>query len=330
MDEINKEIFTHRLRRNRRTDAIRSLLRETRLNAEDFLIPLFVTDGEGKKEVISTLPGIFRYSIDLLLKEVEQLLMHGVRGVILFPVISREEKSEGAEEAWNEIGLIPRAIRAVKETFPNLLVFTDVALDPYTLHGHDGLINETGEVLNDETVGCLVEMALVHARAGADFVAPSDMMDGRVGAIRIALDLEGFENVGILSYSVKYASSLYAPFRDALHSRLAFGDKRSYQMDPGNRREAVLEASQDEDEGADILMVKPATFYLDVIAELRRRTERPIAAFHVSGEYAMVMAAHQQKMLDAEQVFYEALLSIKRAGADLIISYAAPLILSRF
>ena len=314
-----------RLRRNRKSEALRSLLRETKLSAEDFVAPFFLTEGSFSKSEIGSLPGVFRYSIDLLIEEVRAYSNQGIRGVILFPVIPQEKKSEGADEAWNEEGLVPRAIRALKAEFPDLLVFTDVALDPYTSHGHDGLADfSTGEVLNDETVECLVKMALAQARAGVDFVAPSDMMDGRVAAIRKALDEEGFFQVGILSYSAKYASALYGPFRDALRVRLSFGDKKGYQMDPGNRREAMLEALQDQEEGADILMVKPATFYLDVIADLRRRTDRPVAAFHVSGEYAMVMAAHDRGMLEAPRVFYEALLGIKRAGADLIITYALP------
>lgn len=326
MDHLKAEKI--RLRRNRKTDAIRSLVRETRLSIEDFLVPFFVMEGTSLKSIISSFPGIHRYSIDLLIDEVRIFREYGIRGILLFPVIPREEKSEGAEEAWNEIGLIPRAVRALKEHFPDLLIFTDVALDPYTSHGHDGFVDPvTHQILNDETVEGLVKMALVHARSGADFVSPSDMMDGRVGAIRRALDQEGFSSVGILAYSAKYASALYGPYRDALHVQLAFGDKKSYHLDPSNRREAMLEALKDEEEGADILMVKPATLYLDVIADLRKRTERPLAAFHVSGEYAMVMAAHERGVLDAARVFYETLLSIKRAGADFIISYAVPLVL---
>ena len=317
--------LTDRLRRNRRTEAIRSLVREVDLRPTDLIAPFFVTSGV--RESIPSLPGVDRLPIDDLLREVEWLHRRGVCGVILFPVIPREQRSDNAEEAWNEEGLLPTAVRTLKAALPNLAVFTDVALDPYSSHGHDGLTSSTGEILNDETVEALIAMSLTHARAGVDFVAPSDMMDGRVGAIRNALDQEGFIHTGILAYSAKYASSLYGPFRDALGTVLAFGDKKSYQMDPANCREALLEAALDEAEGADLLMVKPATFYLDVIAKLRLRTERPIAAYHVSGEYAMVMAAHQRGWLDAHHVFREALLSIKRAGADLIISYACKAVL---
>ncbi|HSX10333.1 MAG TPA: porphobilinogen synthase, partial [Chlamydiales bacterium] len=238
-------------------------------------------------------------------------------------------KSLGAEEAWNPDSLLARAIREMKFALPNLCVMADVALDPFTTHCHDGLANEKGEILNDETIECLIQMALMQARAGIDFVAPSDMMDGRVGAIREALDDEGYQNVGILAYSAKYASALYAPFREALSVKLAFGDKKSYQLNPANSREALLEAALDEEEGADILMVKPATLYLDIIAKLREQTKRPIAAYHVGGEYAMVMAAHQAGWLNADKVFYETLLSIKRAGADLIFTYAIKHILNQ-
>jgi porphobilinogen synthase len=303
------------------------MIRETDLCPEDLIMPLFIVDGQNRCEHVASLPGIERLSIDLVLREVEWLHARGVQGVLLFPVIPPERKTAGAEEAWNEEGLLPSAVRAIKAALPQVTIFTDVALDPYTPHGHDGLVDTQGEVLNDETVECLVSMALAHARAGVDFVAPSDMMDGRIGAIRTALDQEGFTQTGILAYSAKYASSLYAPFRDALHSQLAFGTKKGYQMDPANRREALLEAAMDEKEGADLLLVKPATFYLDVIARLRAETLRPIVAYHVSGEYAMILAAHAQGWIDAQQVLYEALLSIKRAGADLVISYGTKRIL---
>lgn len=311
-----------RLRRNRKSEAIRNMVRETHLTPYDLVAPLFVIEGEKNRVEIESMPGIERLSIDLAVKEAKELYKQGVQSVVLFPVIDPSLKTPEAQEAWNPEGLLSRAIREIKFALPDLCVMADVALDPFTSHGHDGLVNGKGEILNDQTVECLIEMALMQARAGIDFVAPSDMMDGRIGAIREALDQEGFENVGILSYSVKYASALYGPFRDALKVKLGFGDKKTYQMDPANYREALFEAALDEEEGADILMVKPATLYLDVIARLKEQTKRPIAAYHVSGEYAMVMAAHQAGWLNAEKVFYESLLSIKRAGADLIFTYA--------
>ncbi len=319
--------LTHRLRRNRQTESIRSLVRETHLKPSDFIHPFFLIEGSQTRQPIVSMPRVERLSLDLLLQEAEKLHRKGIQAIALFPTIHPELKSETGDEAWNSFGLIPQAIRAIKKELPSLSIIADVALDPYTLHGHDGIVTEKGEIANDETVECLCKMAYTLAEAGADFVAPSDMMDGRVGEIRKWLDSSGFTNTGILSYSIKYASSLYSPFRDAVQSQLAFGDKKTYQMDPANSREALLEASFDESEGADILMVKPATLYLDIIAKLRQQTQRPIAAYHVSGEYAMVMAAHEKGYLNAEKVLYETLLSIKRAGADMIFTYAAPLIL---
>jgi porphobilinogen synthase len=262
-----------------------------------------------------------------LLKEAEALHARGVPALCLFPVIPSEEKDERASAALCAEGLIPHAVRTLKEELPSLCVMTDVALDPYTSHGHDGLVDAQGRVLNDETVAVLATMSLLHAQAGADVVAPSDMMDGRVGAIRRHLDAQRHTETGILAYSAKYASSLYAPFREALGSSLAFGDKTTYQLNPSNVREALLEASLDEVEGADMLMVKPALFYLDVLAKLRERTHLPLCAYHVSGEYAMVMAAHEKGYVDAHKVFLEALTSVKRAGADCIFTYALPFIL---
>ncbi|MGB7978747.1 MAG: porphobilinogen synthase [Chlamydiales bacterium] len=311
-----------RLRRNRQSAAIRNMVRETHLHPHDLVAPLFVIEGEKRREAIRSMPGTERLSVDLALKEAKELHERGVQAIALFPVIAGGLKSPGGEESANPDGLLARAIREIKFALPSLCVIADVALDPFTSHGHDGIANGQGDILNDPTIGRLVEMSLMQARAGVDFVAPSDMMDGRVGAIREALDEGGFERVGILAYSAKYASALYGPFRQALQVQLQFGDKKTYQMDPANAREALFEAALDEEEGADILMVKPATLYLDVIASLREQTKRPIAAYHVSGEYAMVMAAHQAGWLDAEKVFYEALLSIKRAGADLIFTYA--------
>jgi porphobilinogen synthase len=324
---LNSLDLTVRLRRNRKSAAIRNMLQETRLHPSDLIAPLFVMEGTCSSLPIHSMPGVCRWSLDLLMKKVDSLVTAGIEAIALFPTIDPMLRSASAEEAWNPNGLIPRAIQTLKAQFPHVCIFSDVALDPYTSHGHDGIVDESGEILNDETVQCLIEMALVHAGAGVDFIAPSDMMDGRVHAIRKALDDHGYSQVGILSYSAKYASSLYAPFRDALNVRLKFGDKKSYQLNPANRREAILESILDEEEGADILMVKPALFYLDVIANLRRETNRPIAAYHVSGEYAMVMAAAQAGYLNATDVFREALLSIKRAGADLIFTYATDLFL---
>lgn len=312
-----------RLRRNRQSDAIRKMVRETILRAEDLIVPFFLIDGDNQTVPIESMPKIERISVDLAIKKAKELHKKGVQSIALFPVIDPNLKSYDGKESYNPDGLLARAIREIKFAVPDLCVMADVALDPFTLHGHDGLANDKGEILNDETVQVLAEMALMQARAGVDFVAPSDMMDGRVGAIRDALDQEGYEKVGIVAYSAKYASALYGPFRDALKTKLAFGDKKTYQMDPANVREALLEAALDEEEGADILMVKPATLYLDVIAKLRENTRRPIAAYHVSGEYSMVIAAERAGWLDAKKVFYETLLSIKRAGADLIFSYAA-------
>lgn len=311
-----------RLRRNRRAPSIRKMIQETELNAADFVVPLFVMEGNNRSLPIQSMPGISRFSIDLLLKKIETLVTKGIQSVCLFPSIEDHLRSERAEEAWNDQGLIQRTIRAIKNEFPELCLMADVALDPYTSHGHDGLARD-GKIVNDESVECLAKMALVQAEAGVDFVAPSDMMDGRVKIIRQALDENGFEQVGILAYSAKYASSLYGPYREAVNVNLKFGDKKTYHLNPANVREALLEAKLDEEEGADILMIKPALFYLDVIAKLRQRTERPIAAYHVSGEYAMVIAAAERGWLDATKVFTEALLSIKRAGADLIFTYAA-------
>lgn len=318
-----------RLRRNRRTESIRKMVQETMLRPEDLVAPLFLIEGENTIKEIASLPGIHRLSIDEMVRKSTHLFSKGVRSVALFPMVAHHLRTASAEEAWNEKGLLSRAIARLKNELPDLCVIADVALDPFTSHGHDGLASETGEILNDETLHCLIKMALMQAKAGVDFVAPSDMMDGRVRFLRRALDQAGYKNVGILSYSIKYASALYGPFRDALQTKLSFGDKRTYQMDSANVREALLEAELDEEEGADILMVKPALFYLDVIAKLRMNTNRPIAAYHVSGEYAMVMAAHEKGWLDADKIFYEALLSIKRAGADLIFTYAAERIVDR-
>jgi porphobilinogen synthase len=290
-------------------------------------MPFFLLPGKNVKQEIPTLPGICRLSADLIVEEAERLHRQKVPAIALFPVIPREEKDAQASAALQPHGLIPSAVRLIKKEIPSLCVITDVALDPFTSHGHDGLIDAQGEVLNDPTVALLSQIALIHAEAGADLIAPSDMMDGRVGAIRCYLDSHGHQHVGILSYAAKYASSLYSPFRDALGSQLSQGNKKTYQLNPANIREALREARLDEEEGADMLMVKPALFYLDVLSALRKATALPLCAYHVSGEYAMVMAAHQRDMLDAASVFHEALLCIKRAGADFILSYATPLLL---
>jgi len=320
-------MLIERPRRNRRTPEIRSLVRETSLSASNFVAPVFVLPGENKNEPIDSMPGISRMSVDRLLPKVEKWHHSGVPAIALFPFVDSELKDWEGSESLNENGLIPRVVSILKREIPSLIVITDIALDPFTSHGHDGLTDRQGNILNDETLSVLGEMACLHAAAGADFVAPSDMMDGRVGTIRKALDLARFQSTGILAYSSKYASALYGPFRDALGVQLQFGDKKTYQMDPANVREALREAALDEKEGADILMIKPALFYLDVIAKVRQNTSLPIAAYHVSGEYAMIMAAHERGFLDAQRVFTEAAVSIRRAGADMIFTYAIDSIL---
>jgi len=268
------------------------------------------------------MPGCYRYTLDLLLDEVAAAHDLGIPGIALFPLIPLELKDNVGTESYNPEGLVPQAVRAIKQAIPNLLVFTDVALDPYSSAGHDGIV-ENGEILNDETVAVLVKQALCHAEAGADFVSPSDMMDGRVGAIRQALDAEGWINVGILAYSAKYASAYYGPFRDALDSAPQFGDKKTYQMDPANAQEALKEVALDIAEGADIVMVKPALAYMDIIQRIKQYTTLPVAAYNVSGEYAMVKAAAQQGWIDEPTVVMETLTSLKRAGADVILTYFA-------
>jgi porphobilinogen synthase len=316
-----------RPRRNRKTQSIRSLCQETTLSPQDFIMPFFVLEGEKRNETISALPGLYKLSIDEIVKKAEKLHKAGVPAVLLFPLEEGKDKDPTGSRALDPNGLIPKAVKALKKEIPSLSVICDVALDPYTSHGHDGIINSEGYVLNDETVKILSQASLIFAEAGADLIAPSDMMDGRVEAIRRHLDTANFQDVGILSYTAKYASSLYGPFRDTLKSHLTIGDKRGYQMDPRNIREAIREAKLDESEGADALMVKPALFYLDVIAKIKEETLLPICAYHVSGEYAMVMAAQEKGYIDAEKAFFEALISIKRAGADFMISYALPQIL---
>jgi porphobilinogen synthase len=317
-----------RPRRLRRTAALRELVRETRVDVADLIAPLFVVEGRGAPEEISSMPGQYRLSIPDLVKECRALAKLGVRAVALFPKLAAELKDAEGTAERDEDGLILRAVRAVKKAQPELIVITDVALDPYTSHGHDGVLTAAGDdVDNDRTVARLCAMAVRQARAGVDLVAPSDMMDGRVGAIRAALDEAGFTGVGILAYSVKFNSAYYGPFREAVGSAQAAGtkllSKASYQLDPANRREALVEAALDAAEGADILMVKPAGAYLDIIREVRERCDRPLAAYQVSGEYAQIHAAARLGWLDLVRTRDESLLAIKRAGADLILTYFA-------
>lgn len=313
------------LRRNRRlrqSQAIRHLVRETIITPSDFLVPLFVIEGKGVKEAIPSMPNYYRYSLDVLAKEVKELWQMGLCGVLVFVKVPDALKDNAGTEALNPKGLMQRAVKTIKDACPDMLVMTDVALDPYSSYGHDGIV-EDQKILNDETVEVLAEMALSHAEAGADFIAPSDMMDGRVLTIREALEEAGYTDTGIMSYSAKYASAFYGPFRDALDSAPGFGDKTSYQMDPANRFEAVEEAQADVDEGADIIMVKPGICYLDIVREIKNEIDVPIAVYQVSGEYAMVKAAAEKGWLDHDAVMMEQLLAIKRAGANIIASYFA-------
>ena len=313
-------------RRNRRSAAIRGLVRENRVLVEDLILPVFFHE-DSEDVAIASMPGCTRWSMAGLLKEVKSAYEIGIRAVVLFPKIDDALKSEDAAECANDAGLVPKAIRAIKEACPRICVITDVALDPYNSDGHDGLVvrDKNGElkILNDETVEVLCRQVLCHARAGADIVAPSDMMDGRIGAIREALDDAGFTETGILAYTAKYASAFYGPFRGALDSAPKEGDKKTYQMDPGNVREAIRELLMDEEEGADMVMVKPAGPYLDVIARVRDETTLPIAAYQVSGEYLMIKSACAGDWLDEKAVVMESLLGIKRAGADMILTYFA-------
>lgn len=312
-----------RPRRNRKSPTIRGMCQETILLPTDLVLPLFVCEGEGQEQEIASLPGVYRYSIDRLLVQAERALELGISSLLLFPVIPREKKDAEGSLAYLEDNLINRTLSTLKMTFPQLCLMVDIALDPYTDHGHDGIVNARGEILNDLTVEALGRQALSSAKAGADVLAPSDMMDGRIGYLRRLLDQEGYSHTSLLAYSAKYASSLYGPFRDALGSRLKFGDKHTYQMHPGNVREALLECKLDEEEGADFLLIKPGSLYLDIVAKMRTRTQLPLGVFHVSGEYAMVMAAAARGWVSQDAVFYETLLSMKRAGADFICSYAA-------
>ncbi|HHH35855.1 MAG TPA: porphobilinogen synthase [Gammaproteobacteria bacterium] len=313
------------MRRMRRDEFSRRLMRETTLTVEDLIWPVFVLDGGSRREAVPSMPGVERLSIDLLLEEAATLVELGVPALALFPVTPQARKSEDAREAYNPEGLAQRAVRALKAAFPHLGVITDVALDPFTTHGQDGLIDETGYVLNDETVAVLVKQALSHAEAGADVVAPSDMMDGRIGAIRDALEAAGYIHTRILAYSAKYASSFYGPFRDAVGSaaNLGGGNKNTYQMDPANSDEALREVALDLAEGADMVMIKPGLPYLDIVRRVRERFAVPTLVYQVSGEYAMLKAAAGQGWLDERATVMESLLAIKRAGADAILTYYA-------
>jgi porphobilinogen synthase len=319
--DTNTSIY--RPRRLRRTETLRRMVRETTLTVDDLIYPMFVMEGEDQKFEIASMPGCFRYTLDLLVREIAEIYQLGIGAIALFPAIPEVKKDDMGSESYNPEGLVQQTVKAIKQAVPEILVITDVALDPFTTHGHDGIIDENGTILNDPTVEVLVKMALSQAEAGSDMVAPSDMMDGRVGAIRKALDAEGYIDVRILAYSAKYASAYYGPFRDALDSAPKFGDKKTYQMDAANAREAIKEVELDIAEGADIVMVKPALAYLDIIRQVRDCTQLPVAAYNVSGEYAMIKAAAQNGWIDEKKVILETLTSIKRAGADLILTYFA-------
>jgi porphobilinogen synthase len=312
-------------RRNRilrQSPAIRSLLAETILTPDDFIVPLFIDEGENIKIEIASMPGYYRNSLDITVKEVKELWSMGLKCVLLFIKSKDELKDNTGKEAWNENGLMQRSIKAIKNAVPGIIVMTDVALDPYSSYGHDGIVKD-GEIVNDETVDALVKMSISHAQAGADFVAPSDMMDGRIGAIREAFEESGFTKTGIMAYSAKYASCFYGPFRDALDSAPGFGDKKTYQMNYANRIEAIKETMMDVEEGADIVMVKPALAYLDIIREVKDAVDVPVSAYNISGEYAMIKAAAKMGWLDEDKAILEILTAIKRAGADLTATYFA-------
>ncbi len=311
-----------RPRRNRRSAVLRDLLQETSLSVNDFILPLFVLDGQNIRSEVSSMPGIFRLSPDLILDEISQCVDLGIKTFDLFPNLGEAKKDRLATESTNPDGLYLRTIRQIKARFPDVVLMTDVAMDPYSSDGHDGIVQD-GRILNDETLEILSNMALAQAQAGADIIGPSDMMDGRVGHIRQRLDEHGFHEVAIMAYTAKYASAFYGPFRDALDSAPKFGDKKTYQMNPANSREALIEADLDVQEGADILMVKPALAYLDIIKLLRDNFDLPIAAYNVSGEYAMIKAAAQNGWLDGDRAMMESLMAIKRAGASVILTYFA-------
>ena len=318
-------ILTHRSRRLRKHSSIRSLVRETSFTVEDLIYPLFIIEGKKQRKEVKSMPGIERLSIDQLMLEAKEIVDLKIPAIALFPVISADKKSEEAQESYNSDGLIQRAVRQLKRSFPDLLVITDVALDPFTSHGQDGLIDKDGYVVNDETVEVLVKQAISHAIAGADIVAPSDMMDGRIGAIRQALEENGYIHTNILAYSAKYASSFYGPFRDAVGSSSSLGksDKKTYQMDPANSNEALHEVEMDIAEGADMVMIKPGLPYLDIVSTVKQTFAVPTFAYHVSGEYAMLKAASANGWIEEKPVVLETLSCFKRAGADAVLTYYA-------
>jgi porphobilinogen synthase len=312
----------NRPRRNRKSSAIRSLVEETKVTTDDLLFPLFLVDGNNKKVEVASMPGIYRYSLDLMLKEIEECLKLGIKAFDVFPAVEDSLKDKTATKSYDPNFFYLKALKEIKRQFPEACIMTDVAMDPYSSDGHDGLVKD-GKIVNDGTLEILGKMALAQAETGIDIIGPSDMMDGRVGYIRNVLDKNGFTEVSIMSYTAKYASGFYNPFRDALDSAPKFGDKKTYQMNPANKREALIEAGLDEQEGADFLMVKPALAYLDIIHLLKENSNLPIAAYNVSGEYSMVKAAALKGWLDGDRVMKEMLLSIKRAGADIILTYFA-------
>lgn len=312
----------NRNRRLRTTETLRNLIRENSITANDFLVPLFVVEGKNIKQEIQSMPNYFKMSIDLILKEIKLLYSLGLKSVLLFAQVEENLKDNYGTEAINKNGLMQRAIKSIKDKFPDILIMSDVALDPYSSYGHDGVV-ENGLIVNDITNDILAKMSLSHVEAGADFVAPSDMMDGRVKSIRMMLEKEGHHNSGIMSYSAKYASSFYGPFRDALDSKPGFGDKKTYQMDIGNREEAINEVRNDVEEGADIIMIKPGISYLDIIRDIKNNFNIPISAYQVSGEYAMIKAASKNGWIDENQTILETSIAFKRAGASFIASYFA-------
>lgn len=317
-----ENIMRRRPRRNRKSQVIRTMIEETMVTTDDLIFPLFLIEGTNKKTEVASMPGIFRLSSDLMLKEVEQCLKLGIRAFDIFPAVEDQHKDKTATRSYDASFFYLKALKEIKKQFPEACIMTDVAMDPYSSDGHDGLVKD-GKILNDETLEILGKMALAQAETGIDILGPSDMMDGRVGFIRNILDKNGFTDVSIMSYTAKYASGFYNPFRDALDSAPKFGDKKTYQMNPANRKEALIEAELDTQEGADFLMVKPALAYLDIIRLLKDNSALPIAAYNVSGEYSMIKAASQNGWLDGDRVMKETLLSIKRAGADVILTYFA-------
>lgn len=315
--------LTYRPRRNRKSESIRQLIQEHRLHPSDFVVPLFVVEGSDDIQEVSSMPGVYRYTVDRLTQKIDHLMELGIKAIDLFTVVPSERKTPDGAEALRNNNLLHQSLKTIKKTFPELCVMVDVALDPYTSHGHDGVVDENGNILNDETLEVLMAMSLLASEQGADVIAPSDMMDGRVAYIRQALDQNGFTDISICSYAAKYASAFYGPFRDALESAPKFGDKKTYQMNPANILEALRESSLDEAEGADMLLVKPGLAYLDVLTKVKEQTDLPVGIYHVSGEYSMVMAAAEKGWVDADKIFAESLLAMKRAGADFIFTYAA-------